>query len=102
MHQWNRKTFINVHLCCYEFIRNAVDEKSIVHWHGLDVSHENDGHPHFAVESGKSYEYDFEVVNRAGMYWYHPHPHGRTAFQVYAGDIIPGLWISNADPTNFW
>lgn len=71
--------------------KNAVDEKSIVHWHGLDVSHENDGHPHFAVESGKSYEYDFEVVNRAGMYWYHPHPHGRTGFQVYQG--MAGLFV---------
>lgn len=65
--------------------KNKVDEKSIIHWHGLDVSHENDGHPHFAVNQGDSYEYEFEVSNRAGMYWYHPHPHGRTGFQVYQG-----------------
>lgn len=71
--------------------KNKLEEKSIVHWHGLDVSHENDGHPHFAVGTGKSYEYDFEVTNRAGMYWYHPHPHGRTGFQVYQG--MAGLFI---------
>ena len=25
------------------------------------------------------------------MYWYHPHPHGRTGFQVYQG--LAGLFI---------
>jgi FtsP/CotA-like multicopper oxidase with cupredoxin domain len=31
----------------------------------------------------------FDVVDRAGPYWYHPHPHGpdggRVGFQCYAG-----------------
>ena len=31
---------------------NDLQESSIVHWHGLDVSEENDGHPRFAVEAG--------------------------------------------------
>lgn len=71
--------------------KNDLPEKSIIHWHGLDVSHENDGHPHLAIETGKTYQYDFVVENRAGMYWYHPHPHGRTGFQVYQG--LAGLFI---------
>jgi FtsP/CotA-like multicopper oxidase with cupredoxin domain len=71
--------------------RNKLPESSIVHWHGLDVSHENDGHPHFAVNTGDSYEYNFVVQNRAGMYWYHPHPHGRTGKQVFNG--LAGLFI---------
>ncbi|MBK24593.1 MAG: bilirubin oxidase [Halobacteriovorax sp.] len=71
--------------------KNELSEKSIVHWHGLDVSHENDGHPHYAIKNGDSYQYDFVVENRAGMYWYHPHPHGRTGFQVYQG--LAGLFI---------
>jgi FtsP/CotA-like multicopper oxidase with cupredoxin domain len=29
--------------------------------------------------------YEFEVRNRAGTYWFHPHPHGRTGKQVYFG-----------------
>lgn len=33
----------------------------------------------------------FEVRNRAGTYWYHPHPHGRTGPQVYGG--LAGLFI---------
>src|SRR6476646_5671895 len=28
---------------------NALDEASVIHWHGLDVSEENDGHPRFAI-----------------------------------------------------
>ena len=71
--------------------KNELPEESIIHWHGLDVSHENDGHPHNAVKTNESYQYDFVVENRAGMYWYHPHPHGRTGFQVYQG--LAGLFI---------
>jgi FtsP/CotA-like multicopper oxidase with cupredoxin domain len=56
-----------------------------VHWHGLDVPERADGHPRFAVSGGQEYVYDFEVTNRAGAYWYHPHPHMRTAPQVYQG-----------------
>ncbi|MGE0449380.1 MAG: multicopper oxidase family protein [Vicinamibacterales bacterium] len=65
--------------------RNRLDEPSIVHWHGLDVPDRADGHPRLAVDAGGEYVYDFTVTNRAGTYWYHPHPHMRTAWQVYQG-----------------
>jgi FtsP/CotA-like multicopper oxidase with cupredoxin domain len=65
--------------------RNELEEPSIVHWHGLDVPERADGHPRLAIDSGREYVYDFEVTNRAGTYWYHPHPHMRTAAQVYRG-----------------
>ena len=64
---------------------NQIGEPSIVHWHGLDVPEAADGHPRLAVNHGAEYTYDFEVTNRAGTYWYHPHPHMRTAPQVYRG-----------------
>jgi FtsP/CotA-like multicopper oxidase with cupredoxin domain len=70
---------------------NALAEDSIVHWHGLDVSVENDGHPRFAVGPGDHYAYDFQVTNRPGTYWYHPHPDRRTGPQIYAG--LAGLFI---------
>jgi blue copper oxidase len=70
---------------------NGLDEDSVVHWHGLDVAQENDGHPRFAVGAGGTRLYEFEVSNRPGTYWYHPHPHERTAAQVYAG--LAGLFI---------
>ncbi|MCA9874524.1 MAG: multicopper oxidase domain-containing protein [Anaerolineales bacterium] len=64
---------------------NELPEESIIHWHGLHVPANMDGHPQNAVGSGQTYVYEFEVRNRAGTYWYHPHPHGRTGPQVYAG-----------------
>ena len=64
---------------------NDIPDRSIVHWHGLDVPEDMDGHPRFAVPEGGRYVYEFTVENRAGTYWYHPHPHGRTGPQVYAG-----------------
>ncbi len=70
---------------------NATPEKSIVHWHGLHVPALMDGHPRHVVSKGESYLYEFEVKNRAGTYWYHPHPHGRTGPQVYRG--LAGLFL---------
>jgi blue copper oxidase len=64
---------------------NQLAEDSIVHWHGLDVPEKADGHPRLAIGHGQEYVYDFEVTNRAGTYWYHPHPHMRTGPQVYQG-----------------
>jgi len=75
--------------------RNDLPEPSIVHWHGLDVPEAADGHPHLAVASGAEYVYEFEVINRAGTYWYHPHPHGRTGSQVYQG--LAGILVVTDD-----
>lgn len=65
--------------------RNEIPEESIVHFHGLHVPAVMDGHPRYVVPKGSKYVYEFEVRNRAGTYWYHPHPHGRTGPQVYNG-----------------
>ncbi len=62
-----------------------IPQETIIHWHGLHVPAQMDGHPRYAINQGESYQYDFEVLNRAGTYWYHPHPHGITGPQVYAG-----------------
>ena len=70
---------------------NQIGERSIVHWHGLEVPELADGHPRLAVDDGREYVYDFEVVNRAGTYWYHPHPHLRTGAQVNQG--LAGLLL---------
>jgi blue copper oxidase len=64
---------------------NAIDEETTVHWHGLHVAWRMDGHPFRPVAPGSTYRYAFPVHNRAGTYWYHPHPHGGTARQTYAG-----------------
>ncbi len=74
---------------------NELDEESIIHWHGLHVPPEMDGHPQYAVGKGETYVYEFEVLNRAGTYWYHPHPHERTGPQVYAG--MAGFFLVSDD-----
>jgi len=58
---------------------------TIIHWHGVDCPWRQAGHPSYAVEPGGSYDYAFRITNRAGAYWYHPHPHGLTARQSYLG-----------------
>ncbi len=70
---------------------NALNAATIVHWHGLHVPDVADGHPRFAIGPGETYVYDFTVQNRAGTYWFHPHPHGQTGPQVYAG--LAGLFL---------
>lgn len=74
---------------------NELPEPSIIHWHGLHLPAEMDGHPRTVVGNGETYVYEFEVRNRAGTYWYHPHPHGRTGPQVYAG--MAGLFLISDD-----
>ncbi len=74
---------------------NRIPQRCIVHWHGLHVPQVMDGHPMYAINSGDSYVYEFTVVNRAGMYWYHSHTHELTAKQVYSG--LAGLIIVSDD-----
>ncbi len=71
--------------------KSEVDEITIVHWHGLHVPPEMDGHPKYVIEQGEEYVYEFEVKDRAGTYWFHPHPHEYTGPQVYSG--LAGLFI---------
>jgi FtsP/CotA-like multicopper oxidase with cupredoxin domain len=66
-------------------------QASIVHWHGLILPSEMDGHPRYAIQPGQTYIYEFEVTNRAGTNWFHPHPHQLTGQQTYAG--LAGLLI---------
>jgi FtsP/CotA-like multicopper oxidase with cupredoxin domain len=75
---------------------NQLGEDSIVHWHGLDVPDAADGHPRRVIGHGGEYVYEFEVTNRAGTYWYHPHPHMRTGAQVYHG-LAGLLLVSDAE-----
>ena len=75
--------------------KNQLPEESIVHWHGMHVPEEDDGHPKDVIANGETYVYEFEIMNRAGTYWFHPHPHGRTGPQVYNG--LAGLFVVTDD-----
>ena len=74
---------------------NQINEPTIVHWHGLSVPEDMDGHPRHAIAQGQGYTYEFPILNRAGTYWFHPHPHQRTGAQAYYG--LAGLLMVSDD-----
>ena len=66
--------------------RNELDEPTTVHWHGVHLPFKADGSAFHPVGPGESYTYEFTAhPGTAGTYWYHPHPHHRTAYQVAMG-----------------
>lgn len=66
--------------------RNELPEPSTIHWHGLVLPFVADGSPFHPVPPGGTHDYVFTVPpGTAGTYWYHPHPHHRTAHQVAMG-----------------
>jgi suppressor of ftsI/bilirubin oxidase len=66
-------------------LENRLDEPTVAHWHGLTMDTANDGNGEILIEAGRSFDYAFQVRNRSGLYWFHPHPHGATAGQTYRG-----------------
>jgi hypothetical protein len=66
-------------------LHNALPQQTITHWHGMLASHENDGHPMMKISPGETYNYDFPIINRAALNWYHLHPHMLTGEQVAMG-----------------
>jgi FtsP/CotA-like multicopper oxidase with cupredoxin domain len=79
-------------------VQNQLNDVSNVHWHGLSVPSAMDGQPHQLIQPGSFFPYSFTVNERAGLYWYHPHPHGDTARQVIMG--LAGLIIVKDDEEN--
>ena len=75
------------------YLKNDLPAESILHWHGLHVPSKMDGNPMYAIHHGETFVYEFEILNRAGTYWYHAHTHSVTAKQVYSG--LAGLIIVN-------
>jgi FtsP/CotA-like multicopper oxidase with cupredoxin domain len=66
--------------------RNDLPEATTVHWHGLHLPFTSDGSPFHPVEPGEQYDYVFTIrPGTAGTYWYHPHPHHRTGYQIAKG-----------------
>ena len=66
-------------------ITNALDKVTTVHWHGLFVPSELDGGPYGIIDPGQVWQPSLHINQPASTAWYHPHPHGDTARQVYMG-----------------
>jgi bilirubin oxidase len=66
-------------------VNNNISDTTNVHWHGLHVSPSNDGGPHTMIMNGMSWNPQFNILNKASTFWYHPHFHGKTAEQAIKG-----------------
>jgi FtsP/CotA-like multicopper oxidase with cupredoxin domain len=76
---------------CDAVIENRLPQPTTVHFHGLALPEAQDGAGFDAIAPGATKALRFEVKNRAGLYWFHAHPHGFTAEQVHAG--LAGLLV---------
>ncbi|MBE0471998.1 MAG: multicopper oxidase domain-containing protein [Methyloprofundus sp.] len=77
------------------YLKNDLPSATILHWHGLHVPSKMDGNPMYAIDNGETFVYEFEILNRAGTYWYHAHTHSLTARHVYSG--LAGFFIVSDD-----
>lgn len=76
-------------------VTNNLNTTTTMHWHGLHVASMNDGGPHQIIQEGATWSPQFEVLNNAGTFWYHPHGENKTDMQVSKG--IAGMIIIKDD-----
>jgi len=96
----NKGEFVNMN------VTNTMPFSTTTHWHGLHLPAIMDGGPHQLIDQNSTWIAAWEVRNRAGTYWYHPHPHpegfpidtlSATGWQVYQG--LVGMIIINDNET---
>ncbi|HWH49567.1 MAG TPA: multicopper oxidase family protein [Burkholderiales bacterium] len=70
---------------------NRLDEATNLHFHGLYVSPSGRADNIWVVAPpGAGFEYELQVAaQEAGVHWIHPHVHGHTAKQLFAGLAMP-------------
>lgn len=79
---------------------NKLAEPSNLHLHGLHVSPQGNGDNVFVtVEPGGSFDYEYQLPagHPPGLYWYHPHHHGRVAAQIFAG-LFGAIIVEDPEP----
>lgn len=74
---------------------NELADMSTIHWHGFKVPGPEDGGPTEPVAANSSRLYNFTLDQPAASLWFHPHPHGQTAEQVYRG--LAGVFLLTDD-----
>jgi bilirubin oxidase len=66
--------------------QNNLPEPTTVHWHGIHLPASQDGSPFDPVVAGGKRDYTFTIPKgSAGTYWYHPHLHHKTGYQIAKG-----------------
>jgi FtsP/CotA-like multicopper oxidase with cupredoxin domain len=81
-------------------VRNASDEPTSIHWHGLILPGEMDGVPGFngfpGIAPGETFTYRF-TIRQNGTYWYHSHSMFQEQSGVY-GPLVIAPAAPEADP----
>ena len=78
------------------------DTSTNIHFHGLNVPpvcHQDEVVNTIIQNNGVPFQYSIEIPanDPPGLYWYHPHPHGFSAPQVYGG-AAGALIIEGSNP----
>ena len=73
-----------------------------IHFHGMNISpicHQDEVVKTLIPNNGQPFQYSFQIPanDPPGLYWYHPHPHGFSAPQVYGG-ASGALIIEGSNP----
>ena len=76
-------------------VDNQLPDTTTIHWHGMHVAPQNDGGPHSIILPDEIWTPSFEIMDQAGINWYHPHLHMKTGEHVSKG--IAGLIIVKDD-----
>jgi len=76
-------------------LKNSLNEETTFHWHGLIIAGDADGGPHDVIQPGEEKEITFDVQQDRATLWFHPHPKGKTAKQVFEG--LAGLMYIEDD-----
>ncbi len=77
-------------------VTNGLTDTTTVHWHGFHIPAKMDGGPHQKIAPSTTWSPNFEIMNNASTYWYHPHLHEKTLEQLTMG---AGGLIIIKDPT---
>ncbi|HEY5859071.1 MAG TPA: multicopper oxidase family protein [Actinomycetota bacterium] len=80
--------------------RSELDAPTNLHTHGLVVSPEgNSDNVFLLIEPGATFDYAYELGDDhpPGVFWYHPHHHGNSAEQLFAG-LYGAIIVDDEEP----
>jgi FtsP/CotA-like multicopper oxidase with cupredoxin domain len=67
-------------------LHNRLPEMTNLHFHGMEAPPGGNADNIFVhVQPGASFTYSFTVPEHPGLFWYHPHAHGRSSAQIIGG-----------------
>lgn len=79
-------------------VHNRLGEPTTVHWHGMHLPAAMEGGPHQVIQPKATWSPSWRIDQPAATLWYHPHPHGQTARQVYRG--LAGMFLVDDPATS--